>query len=154
MRTASTPEQLANAIESLVASYVDEVRQAARIARALCRLPAARRPSKGSGDRPPTAKPATKRRTAAELDKVCEQLCALVRARPGESIVTLAEEVGEPSGALQRPMAKLRAEGRVRTIGERHLMRYFPAVVRTAAGTGCQTTPAALRSRGAVVPSR
>jgi hypothetical protein len=136
MRTPSTPEQLANAIESLVASYVDEVRQVAQqaLARALCRPAAAHRPSKGSAARTPTSKPATKRRTAAELDKACEQLCALVRARPGESIVRLAEEVGEPTGALQRPMAKLRAEGRVRSVGERHLTRYFPAVVRATAG--------------------
>jgi hypothetical protein len=136
MKTPSTPEQLANAIESLVASYVDEIRQAAQqaLARALYRPAAARRPSKGSGDRPPATRSATKRRTGAELDEVCEQLCALVRAQPGESIVRLAEEVGEPASALQRPMAKLRAEGRVRTVGERHLMRYFPAVVRAAAG--------------------
>ena len=138
MRTPSTTEQLANAIEALVVSYVDEVRQAAEqaLARALCRPAAAGRRSKGKRDRPATASSTTKRRTAAELDAACEQLCALVRARPGESIITLAEEVGEPAGALQRPMAKLRAEGRVRTVGERHLMRYFPAVLRTAAAKG------------------
>jgi hypothetical protein len=136
MKTPSTPEQLANAIESLVASYVDEVRQVAQqaLARALCRPAAGHRPSKGSAARTPIPKRATKRRTAAELDKACEQLCALVQARPGESIVRLAEEVGEPTGALQRPMAKLRAEGRVRSVGERHLTRYFPAVVRATAG--------------------
>jgi len=138
MRTPSTTEQLANAIEALVASYVDEVRQAAEqaLARALCRPSAAVRSTRGKGDRRPTPRSTTKRRTAAELDEACEQLCALVRARPGESIITLAEEVGEQAGALQRPMAKLRAEGRVRTVGERHLMRYFPAVLRTAPGKG------------------
>ena len=138
MRAPSTPEQLANAIESLVASYVDEVRQAAEqaLARALCRPSSSVRSARGKGDRPPTARSTTKRRTAAELDEACEQLCALVRARPGESIITLAEEVGEQAGALQRPMAKLRAEGRVRTVGERHLMRYFHAVLRTAPGKG------------------
>jgi hypothetical protein len=78
----------------------------------------------------------TKRRSAGELDEFCERLCTLVRARPGESIVTLAEEMGVPAGALQRPMAKLRADGRVRTVGQRHLMRYFPAVVRTAPAKG------------------
>src|SRR5690349_21015079 len=36
------------------------------------------------------------RRTAAQLDETCEKLCALVRTRPGESIVALAAEVGEP----------------------------------------------------------
>lgn len=138
MRSPRTPEQLANAIESLVASYVDEVRQAAQqaVERSLCRVAAARPPSKGSCHRPPTPKLAMKRRTAAELDQACEQLCALVRARPGESITALAEEMGEPAGALQRPMAKLRADGRVRSVGSRHLMRYFPTVVRPAPGKG------------------
>jgi len=136
MKPPNTLDQLANAIESLVASYIDEVRQATQqaLARALCRSAAVRRPSKVSGDRPPAPRSATKRRTAAELDEACEQLCVLVRARPGASIATLAEEVGWSASALQRPMAKLRAEGRVRTVGERHMMRYFPAVIRAAAG--------------------
>lgn len=138
MRTLSTPEQLANAIESLVASYLDEVRQAAQqaVERSLCRAAAAGRPTKGSGRRARAPSSPQKRRTAAQLDVACEQLCALVRARPGESIAALAEEMGEPAGALQRPMAKLRAEGRVRSVGARHLMRYFPAVVRPAPGKG------------------
>jgi len=57
-----------------------------------------------------------------------------VRARPGESMTTLAEEMGMPMSALQRPMAKLRTEGRVRSVGQRHLTRYFPAVLRAASG--------------------
>jgi hypothetical protein len=43
-------------------------------------------PAKGSGHRPPAPSSPQKRRTAAQLDSACEQLCALVRARPGESI--------------------------------------------------------------------
>jgi hypothetical protein len=138
MRTLSTPEQLANAIESLVASYLDEVRQAAQqaVERSLSRAAAVGRPAKGSGRRPPAPSSPPKRRTAAQLDAACEQLCALVRARPGESIAALAEEMGGPAGALQRPMAKLRADGRVRSVGSRHLMRYFPAVVRPAPSKG------------------
>jgi hypothetical protein len=132
---ARTPEQLANAIESLVASYLDEVRQVAQEAlqRSLHQQARVRRPAKDKAHRSQAPKPETKRRTAAELDAACEQLCALVRSRPGESILTLAEEMGVHASTLQRPMAKLRAESRVRTVGERHLMRYFPAVTRTAA---------------------
>lgn len=134
MKSPSTPEQLANAIESLVASYIDEVRQAAQQAleRSLSRAVQARRSVKSAAHRPPSPRLATKRRTAAELDETCENLCALVRARPGESVITLAEDMGVSAGTLQRPMTKLRAEGRVRSVGERHLMRYFPAVVRPA----------------------
>lgn len=120
---ARTPEQLAIAIESLVSSYFDEVGQAAHAAleRSLCEQTAVRRASKGRSHAP---KLETKRRTAAELDAACEQLCALVRSQPGESIVTLAEAMGVRASTLQRRMAKLRVENRVRTVGERHLMRY------------------------------
>jgi hypothetical protein len=136
MKNPGTPEQLADAIESLVASYMDEVRLAAQraVERSLTRgavsRPPSKAPSKGSEAR---AAPKS-RRSRTELDEACEKLCKLVRGRPGESMVTLAGEMGMPMSTLQRPMAKLRSEGRVRSVGERHLTRYFPAVVRAAAG--------------------
>ena len=138
MKPPSTPEQLANAIESLVTSYLNEVRRAAQqaVERTLSRPADRESRSKSSG--PPRTAPtaSTTRRTAAELDEVCDRLCALVHSRPGESIVALAEEMAEPPSSLQRPMAKLRSDGRVRTVGQRHLMRYFPAVIRPAAAKG------------------
>jgi hypothetical protein len=63
----------------------------------------------------------------------------------------LAEEMAESAMTLQRPMAKLRTEGRVRSVGERHMMRYFPAVVRAASAKDDQATPSVPTSRGAVV---
>jgi len=142
MKTPGTPEQLADAIESLVASYMDEVRLAAQraVERSLARGAVSRSPSKapskGSEARRSAPSSRTARRSRTELDEACEQLCKLVRARPGESMITLAGEMGMPMSTLQRPMAKLRADGRVRSVGERHLTRYFPAVVRAAAGKG------------------
>jgi hypothetical protein len=44
----------------------------------------------------------------------------------------LADELGCTVRELQRPMAKLRAQGRIRSVGQRNLMRYFPAVTRAA----------------------
>jgi hypothetical protein len=139
MKNPSTPEQLADAIESLVSSYMDEVRLAAQraVERSLTRTASSRAPRSASRDNDVgrvAASSSGKRRSQTELDEHCEELCKRVRARPGESMMTLAEEMGLPMSALQRPMAKLRADGRVRTVGERHLMRYFPAVVRAAAG--------------------
>jgi hypothetical protein len=131
MKIPSTSEQLASAIERLVASYMDEVRLSAQqaVERSLGRSTVPQRgPSKARGPRQAPPKAAGTRRTAAELDEICEDLCKRVRARPGESIVTLADEMGVAATRLQRPMAKLRADGRVRTVGERHLTRYFPAV--------------------------
>lgn len=133
MKMPCTPEQLAAAIETLVASYMGEVRLAAQqaVERSLGRSMVPHRPKVG-GARRARPKSAGTRRTAAELDEVCESLCKLVRARPGESVATLADDMGVAAAMLQRPMAKLRAEGRVRTVGARHLTRYFPAVVRAS----------------------
>jgi hypothetical protein len=85
MRTASTPEQLADAIESLVASYIDEVRQAVQdaVERSLSRpMAAGRRSKKGCDDRSSAPESTSKRRTAAQLEQTCEQLCTLVRDGP------------------------------------------------------------------------
>ena len=139
MKNPSTPEQLADAIESLVSSYMDEVRLSAQraVERSLTRTASSRACRSGSKNNDVervAARSAGKRRSQTELDELCDELCKRVRARPGESMVTLAEEMGLSMSALQRPMAKLRADGRVHTVGKRHLMRYFPAVVRAAAG--------------------
>ena len=135
---ARSPEQLASAIESLVASYLEEVRQTAReaVERSLSRRDVARRPAQRKGPRSRALNSESKRRTSAEIEATSERLCALVRAQPGESIITLAEEMGLPANALQRPMAKLRDESRVRTVGQRHLMRYFPAVAKATSAKG------------------
>ena len=52
-------------------------------------------------------------------------------------MVTFAEALGAPVSTLQRPMARLKGSGRVRSVGQRHLTRYFPSVTGvTAAGGG------------------
>lgn len=136
MKNPSTPEELATSIESLVASYMDEVRLAAQraVERSLSRAMMGKGPSKAGRPRRAPPSSTAKRRTASEIDEVCAALCKLVRARPGESMASLADEMGVPASALWRPMAQLRAEGQVRTVGQRHLTRYFPAVVKGAAG--------------------
>jgi DNA-binding NtrC family response regulator len=134
MATPRNPQELANAIETLIASYLDEAHRAARDA--IEASLSGRRSSRGAGAKPErTAPPASgcKRRTAAELAEVSERLHALVRARPGEAMAVFADEMGVAAHTLHRPMAKLKAEGRVRTLGQRHLTRYYPAVERASA---------------------
>ena len=134
MKTPNTTHELAGAIESLVASYMDTVRDAAQqaVSRALVTPDASRR--RPSAMRRASAKPPTTsaRRSPTELEAVCDALCERVRAHPGASMVELAEQVGSDVRSLQRPMAKLKSAGRVRSVGQRHLTRYYPAVVRAA----------------------
>ncbi len=63
-----------------------------------------------------------------------DALCEVVRAHPGASMVALAEKMGAEARTLLRPMARLKSTGRVRSVGQRHLTRYYPAVIRSAAG--------------------
>ena len=134
MKTPSTTMELAGAIESLIGSYMTGVREAAQqaVERALVRSAAGRstRSGKTGSTMPPTS---AKRRTATELAGECEALFEVVRAHPGASMVALAEKMGAAARTLQRPMARLRSTGRVRSVGQRHLTRYYPAVVRAGA---------------------
>jgi hypothetical protein len=133
MKIPSTTKELAGAIESLIGSYMAGVREAAQqaVERALVRSSAGRctRRGKTGASMSPTS---GTRRTAVELAGVCDALCEVVRAHPGASMVMLAERMGTEARTLQRPMATLRSTGRVRSVGQRHLTRYYPAVVRSA----------------------
>lgn len=72
------------------------------------------------------------RRARAEVAALAERLYQAVCARPGEGMVTLASDVGATVRELSLPMTHLRRAGRVRSVGERHLMRYFPLVRETS----------------------
>jgi hypothetical protein len=137
MTSPKTPQQLADAIETVVASYLDEVRRAVQhaVERSLSRSAATARPlkSKASSVEPLSRKA---RRSAGALDELCDKLHQCVCARPGEPTAVFAEELGCTVRDLQRPMAKLKAQGRIRCVGQRNLMRYFPAVTRASKSMG------------------
>lgn len=76
-----------------------------------------------------------RRRTAAEIAARAEQLYHAVCAKPGETMAVLAASVGAPARELERPMACLRRNGRVRSAGLRHLTRYFPMADKSAKST-------------------
>jgi acyl-CoA reductase-like NAD-dependent aldehyde dehydrogenase len=120
MISPKTPEQLAKAIEDLVGAYVDAGRQAA--CEAVDRSFAAPTRRSGGRDRRPPAAERTRgrRRSADEIDALAEQLCALVREHAGESMATFAEQLDTRVSELHRPMVKLKAEGRIRSVGQRH----------------------------------
>ena len=139
MAPAKSRQELAAAIEDLVDEYMAEVRRDAEVA-----LQAAfARQSRGAVAKPkkrPAALAATStngapRRSPAELGTICERLYEQACAHPGESMTVFAEALGISVRDLNRPMSKLKADGRVRRVGERNLTRYFPAAGRRSRGS-------------------
>ena len=73
------------------------------------------------------------RRSVTELDGLAERLAIAVCAKPGTTMVVLAAEVGVTARELERPAARLKKAGRIRTVGERNMTRYFPLPARKSA---------------------
>jgi hypothetical protein len=136
MKTPKTPDQLAEAIEALVSSYVTAGREAAvgAMERAFS-MPAStgRRRARPAGQA--ERRSMSPRRAPEEIARLSEQLYELVCAHPGESMTYFAEQTGMRTETLHVPMSKLKAAGRVRSVGQRSLTRYFPAVGRRSRGS-------------------
>lgn len=125
MRETTSHRDLEQRIEHLVREHIAAVQRSAREAldRAFAgSAVAVRKPAQTVA----TATTGGRRRARAELSAVAERLYRAVCAHPGEGIVALAGELGVSARELQRPMALLRESGRVRSVGQRHLMRYYP----------------------------
>jgi len=80
-----------------------------------------------------SASGSSKRRSPEEIAAQGECLYQAVCAKPGETMTVLMADVGGSARELQRPMALLKLAGRVRSVGARHLTRYFPMVNEAAA---------------------
>jgi hypothetical protein len=126
--TTTLEQHLQEQIESAVQEYMRESR--AKVAATLERAfgAAARAPVQRvkSQTRTGGAVTAGKRRTASELAALSEQLYQAIAAGPGEGMVALSERLGVSGPQLQRAVARLRADNRIRTVGTRQQMRYFP----------------------------
>lgn len=126
---------LEDQIEQLVLSHLNALKSSteAAVSRAFARTRASaqrERADTGGRSRAHTSGPlgSARRRSSREMEKLCERLQGLVLENPGSLMVTLAEMTELPVCQLQRPMAKLKARGRVRSVGDRNGMRYFPAL--------------------------
>lgn len=80
----------------------------------------------------PSGKTPLPRRSQAEMAELDERLFRAICAKPGQSKAALAGKLEVSASELDRPMNHLRSSGRVRTVGQRHLTRYFPAIVAPA----------------------
>lgn len=71
-------------------------------------------------------KPRLKTRTSEEFDALCAKLLDAVCTSPGEKISIFVDKLGMTAGQLHRPMSQLRAENKIRAVGQRQFTRYFP----------------------------
>jgi len=122
----STTTELERQIEQMVAAHVAALRKAAQSAVerafAMARVAA----PTVAPTRPRAARAMSKRRASSELTALGERFFEALSRRPGEMMAVLSAEVGASPHELHRAVARLREAGRVRTIGERSQMRYFP----------------------------
>lgn len=123
-------------VRELVDAHIEETRAAvaAAVARALgasaMAMPA--NAVKKKQQQQPQPRNAGRRRPPEEVAALAERLYAQVCAKPGEPMLAFATELGATPRELHRPMMTLKRAGRVRSVGERHRTRYFPAVASEA----------------------
>ena len=128
MRAKTSTENLEERIERLIREHIAAIRARAEAAVARGFAESVVRPSSQAAPRSRMAarRPASPRRTTQQVADLAERLCAAVHAAPGETMLTLAPQVGATPGELSVPVARLRQQGRVRTVGQRQHTRYFP----------------------------
>jgi hypothetical protein len=139
MSEPKSTQELAEQIEALVTQYVAEGRRAAQqaVERAFS-LPTNEpsRPIKIKTAEPKTKGARARRRSAEEVEALSERLYELIRARPGETMVLLAAALGMKVRELERPIVRLKRASRIRGVGDRQHMRYFPRLGGKAEGLG------------------
>ena len=128
-------QKLEHQIEEAVSAYLRLSEQAAATAiqrafRGARRQPAAElAPKKRRG----SVRKMSARRSPEQLAEMSKKLSAAVRAQPGETMKTLAAQLGESPQALQVAVARLKRSDEIRTVGSRQFTRYFPAATTLSA---------------------
>jgi hypothetical protein len=134
----TTHPDLSKQVEDLVRRHVDTLRASA--ASAVARAFAAAAPpvsARASTSTRPVRprKNAAPRRAPGELVALGERFYAVLCQRPGETMTTLAPQVGVAPRVLQVAVARLRRDGRVRVIGKKQQTRYYPMATTPSATT-------------------
>ncbi len=129
---------LSGQIEQLVREHLETTRRAAAAAveRAFSSVPTTRLARRCAETSRTTGRASGPRRSSAELSALGERLHEEVCAHPGEPMSVLAPALGKTPRELSRPMMALKRAGRVRSVGQRHRTRYFPAVARPVVSAG------------------
>ena len=127
--TATLEASVEALIQQQVASYEAQLREA------LGRKFSMRRRNTANGKRASWARGKSRsskapRRTPEELEALAAQFFAAVESAPGETMMTHAAGLGLSAQELERPALWLRKAGRIKTVGERSRMRYYPMTAR------------------------
>jgi hypothetical protein len=132
--TAST-EDLSKRIEEVVQEHIAASHRvaAAALERAFARSAAKPTPAARTR-RTQVRNGGAGRRAPQELSAIGERLHQAVCAKPGAAMTVLATDIGATPRSLNRPMMHLKRAGRIRSVGQRHLTRYFPLVSEAAPG--------------------
>jgi hypothetical protein len=131
----TTKNELVEQIEHLVRTHIEEMRAAAAAA---VERGFGTRAHAGRGAGTVTSRPEAAsrriapRRAAEDLAALGERFYTALCRRPGETMTTLAPQVGASPRALQVAVARLKRAGRVRAVGQRQHTRYFPLTTAPA----------------------
>ena len=120
-------------IEELVRGHVAALRASVTVAVERAFERSSTRVVKASRSTTSVERSTAKRRQAHEMDAMAERLYAVICAHPGSAMTLLSAEIGASPKELHRPAQRLKKAGRVRTIGQRHGMRYFPLTSKSSA---------------------
>ena len=122
----NTTSELERQIEQMVAAHVASLRKAAQGAVERAFAAASASAPTVAPSRPRAARAVSKRRAGSELSALGERFFEALSRKPGETMAVLSAQVGVSPQELHRAVARLREAGRVKTVGERSAMRYFP----------------------------
>lgn len=139
----TTNHDLAKQIEDLVRQHVDTLRASATAAvgRAFSTVPHESTRASSQPKSVRTRKKQAPRRSPEDLVALADRFYGVLCQCPGETMTTLAPQVGVAPRVLQVAVARLRRDGRVRVIGSKQQMRYYP--MATAPSTSAMTAVAA-----------
>jgi len=119
-------------IQQQLAAYEAQLREALARTLAKARPAAQRRKATKPKAAPARRASSTQRRSADEMDAFAARLFEAVESSPGETMAVLAPRLGVSARELERPVLRLKKAGRIKTVGERSRMRYYP-MARAAA---------------------
>ncbi len=129
MTNTATIQDLSKRIEEVVQEHIAASHRVAVAALERAFAKATSKPSApAKTQRVPAENGSARRRAREELTAIGERFYQAVCAKPGASMTVLAADVGATPRTLNRPMVRLKNAGKIRSVGQRHLTRYFPLV--------------------------